>query len=184
MKAIADMNREELGAYVCETLRASGIDAVLTGGSCVSIWTEELYVSLDLDFITNGLETNRQISAALKSIGFTRSSGNSRYFTHPDCRYDLEFPRGPLAVGNTELSPGDAKSLKLSTGTLKLLSPTDCVKDRLAAFYVWGDDQCWEQAVEVARRQKVKWKELKAWHDTEGEPEGYPRFRREVLGKE
>ena len=181
MKPVANMGREELGAHVCEALKSAGIDAVLSGGSCVSIWTEESYVSMDLDFITSGLESNRQIRTVLESIGFSYSSKNPRYFTHPDCQYFLEFPRGPLAAGNTELSPANAETLNVETGTLKLLSPTDCVKDRLAGFYAWNDEQSWEQAVEVARRQKIKWKDLQKWHDAEGEAEGYEKFRRAVL---
>ncbi len=51
MKKIDDMSREELAAYVCSHLDKSGIEVTLTGGSCVSIYSDNRYVSLDLDFI-------------------------------------------------------------------------------------------------------------------------------------
>ena len=93
------MSREEFGAHVCQALVDAGIDAVLSGGSCVSIWTEERYVSNDLDFITSGYESNRQIESALVQHGFERPSKQSRYFTHPESEYAIEFPPGPLALG-------------------------------------------------------------------------------------
>ena len=38
---------------------------------------------------------------------------------------------------------------------LGLLSPTDCVKDRLAAFYHWKDQQSLEPAIQRGSVQKV-----------------------------
>ena len=38
-------------------------------------------------------------------------------------------------------------SKKYSTGTLRLLTATDCIKDRLAAYYHWRDEQGLEQAI-------------------------------------
>jgi hypothetical protein len=56
---------DELAALICETLRSAGIDAVLTGGSCVSVYTHNAFASLDLDFIALGLHSNREIGVAL-----------------------------------------------------------------------------------------------------------------------
>jgi len=44
---------------------------------------------------------------------------------------------------------------------LKILTPTDCVKDRLAAFYHWGDSQCLEQAVMVSLAQNIDYENIK-----------------------
>lgn len=53
MKQIKEMSLGELAAYVCTHLQENGIHCVLTGGACVSIYTENLYESFDLDFIEN-----------------------------------------------------------------------------------------------------------------------------------
>ncbi|MDI6740798.1 MAG: hypothetical protein QME74_10605 [Candidatus Edwardsbacteria bacterium] len=45
--------------------------------------------------------------------------------------------------------------MKLPTGRLHLLSPTDCVKDRLAAYFHWNDRQSLEQAGLVADNRKI-----------------------------
>nr|MBA3684549.1 hypothetical protein [Planctomycetota bacterium] len=60
------------------------------------------------------------------ALGFTEKH---RYFVHADSRWLVEFPNGPLTVG--EERPKDIVRRQLRTGTLRLLSPTDCVKDRL-----------------------------------------------------
>jgi len=51
MKTIGDMTRLELAGLVSAEFRKNGINVVLSGGSCVSIYSEEKYVSTDLDFV-------------------------------------------------------------------------------------------------------------------------------------
>lgn len=40
---VADLGVEELAALVCTTLVRHDINVVLTGGSCVSVWTQNTY---------------------------------------------------------------------------------------------------------------------------------------------
>ena len=61
----------------------------------------------------------------------------------------------------------EISEFELSTGTLRVLSSTDCVKDRLCAFYFWNDLQGLEQAVLVAKSQQVDLKEIKRWSKVE-----------------
>lgn len=176
---IKGLTLEELGAVVCETLAAHNIDAVLSGGSCVSVWTDNQYSSNDMDMITTTLTSQYQLSAALESIGFMRS-GKGRYYVHPDTELALEFPSGPLMVGDEHIGEDQIHRLKTNKGMLRLLSPTDCVKDRLAAFYYWGDKQSWSQAVSVARNHTPDWGSLQRWHQAEGEESSYADFRAAV----
>ena len=166
------MNLGELAAHVCSHLESRGIRVVLSGGGCVAIYASDRYVSMDLDFIDRLHTTRRQLKQALGEIGFTE---DNRYFTHPDTEYFLEFPAGPLAVGNEPVTV--IEELHLESGTLRLLSPTDCVKDRLAAFYHWNDRQCLQQAVWVAQARDVDWNEVKRWSRQEGEMEKFETFR-------
>jgi hypothetical protein len=112
---------------------------ILTGGSCVSIYSNEQYVSVDLDFIDISSRTNRQIGVALKSLGFENKPLNSRYFSHPDTQLTVEFPSAPLVIGDEFIPESQTVEMVTNQGTLKLLSPTDCVKDRLANFYYFHD---------------------------------------------
>ena len=131
------MDPAALGALVCETLSQAGISAVLTGGTCVSVWTRNEFASLDLDFVALGLHSNIEIAHALQAIGIKRGIGNPRYFQHPDIDLALEFPPGPLMVGDEHVPNINVDRYATDLGILRLLSPTDCVKDRLAELE-WG----------------------------------------------
>jgi hypothetical protein len=158
------MTLGELGAYVCTHLRRHGIDVVLSGGACVSVYTENRYESLDLDFIEPIRSTPlRRLGQILAEIGFERQN---RYFRHPQTRYFVEFPPGPVTVGDEPV--GKITTMSLATGELVLISPTDCVKDRLAGYYHWNDRQCLEQAVLVAQSTRVNLAEMGRWSAREG----------------
>ncbi len=178
--SLADLDVEQLAALVCRALEAQGIHAVLTGGSCVSVWSENEYASNDLDFVTLGLESNRAIGLALKEIGFTQDR-KGRYFTHPETDMFVEFPTGPLMVGDEHVEEQRVANRETETGVVRLLNPTDCIKDRLASYYYWGDEQCLEQALMVAHRQAVDWEGLKLWHRREGKSKHFDAFKEAAL---
>lgn len=175
-----DMDPAEVGALVCEALSVAGITAVLTGGTCVSVWTRNEFASLDLDFIALGLHSKKEIAHALEGIGFNRSARNARYFEHPDTDLSLEFPPGPLMVGDEHISDQSVDAYATDHGVLRLLSPTDCVKDRLAGYYYFRDEQNLRQAIAVAREHPVDWQSLKRWHSAEGQIDGFRAFERAV----
>lgn len=145
MKPIQEMSIGELAAYVWLHLDKNGIHCVLTGGACVSIYTENRYMSYDLDFFENESSDRAAIIRVLAEIGFTE---DNRYFKHPDTNSFVEFPTGPLAVGTESVN--EPVEMEFETGRLSLLSPTDSIKDRLAAYYRWNDKQCLDQAIMIA----------------------------------
>ena len=166
------MSYAEIGAYVCSHLRNRGIHVVLSGGGCVSIYSGNRYQSGDLDFIENVASSRKKFRAALEQIGF-REDG--RHFKHPDSAFFVEFPPGPLAVGEERVR--EIRELEFPTGKLALLSPTDCVKDRLAAYYHWNDLQSLEQARLVARDNPVDLDGIKRWSRVEGKPGEFIRIK-------
>lgn len=172
MKTLGEMSVGEIAAHVAEHLRQSGINVVLTGGSCVSIYTKNRYLSYDLDFIEEGKTTRKRIAACLREIGFQE---NDRYFTHPATPYFVEFPSGPLAIGDEPVR--DVAKLEFATGLLRLLSATDCVKDRLANYYHWKDRQCLEQAIMVATDAAVDMAEVERWSRHEGMAVEFERIK-------
>ena len=66
--------------------------------------------------------------------------------------------------------------MEFSTGRLRLISPTDSIKDRLAAFYHWDDKQSLEQALLVARNQEVDLLQVRYWSEREKEMEKFETF--------
>jgi hypothetical protein len=163
MKRIKSMSQVELAAYIQDSLQKQGIQVVLSGGSAVSFYSSNKYVSKDLDLINTNFARRSKIKFVMEELGFNEQG---RYFSHPETTFFVEFPDGPLSVGEEPVK--EISEFELSTGTLKILSSTDCVKDRLCAFYFWNDLQGLEQAVLVANSQKVNLKEIKRWSKVEG----------------
>jgi methylmalonyl-CoA mutase cobalamin-binding subunit len=61
---------EELAAIVSQALEEAGVDAVLTGGAVVSVYTRNEYEAGDLDFIFS--EDMTVIAKTLQTLGFER----------------------------------------------------------------------------------------------------------------
>lgn len=175
MKSVAKMSLGELAAFVCTQLRKHGVKAVLSGGACVTIYTRNRYESHDLDFVENAPTERKRIAGALVEIGFVEED---RYFKHPDTDIIIEFPAGPLAVGSEPVR--DIEEMEFSTGRLSLLSPTDCVKDRLAAYYHWNDPQCLEQALLVTEAKKVDLREILRWSGAENKSAEFQSIRKRL----
>jgi hypothetical protein len=89
-----------------------------------------------------------------------------RYFIHPDTHFFVEFPAGPLAIGDEPVF--EVAQIEFATGVLRLLSPTDCVKDRLSHYFHWKDRQCLDQAVMVATGTEIDLEEIERWSRHEG----------------
>ena len=58
----------EVAAIVSDALEREGIIATLSGGAAVSIYSENRYVSEDLDFVTIALVND--LKSALEPLGF------------------------------------------------------------------------------------------------------------------
>lgn len=177
MKSISEMTRLEFAAFVATELRKQNIRVVLSGGSCVSIYSADKYVSMDLDFIDDGFVKRSQIVRCMISLGFTEQH---RYFRHPDTDLLVEFPAGPLGIGDEPIT--QVSEIETSTGVLRLLSPTDSVKDRLAWFYHTGDTECLEQVVLIAGLNRINIKEVERWSVKEGKAEDFNRIRIRLEG--
>jgi len=171
MKRIENMTLAELAAYIQSHLRAEAIDVVLSGGATVSFYSSNKYVSKDLDLINVRFAKRSKVKSAMEKIGF---QGKGRYFEHPDSKFLVEFPDGPLSVGEEPVK--EINEIKLATGVLRVISPTDCVKDRLCAYYFWNDQQGLAQAVLVVKSQKVDLEEVKRWSKLEGKLKEFEIF--------
>ena len=155
MKPIGCMTRLELAGLVSAEFQKSAINVVLSGGSCVSIYSQEKYVSMDLDFVNAMFAKRDLIRKVMESLGFEEEN---RYFRHADTDFLVEFPPGPLGVGEEPVKQID--EIKTGTGVLRIIPPTDCVKDRLTWYYHDGDTECLKQAILVAHTNNIDLKEI------------------------
>lgn len=165
----------DLGAVICAACAKDGIDIVLSGGACVSIYTRNKYESFDLDFVLPSHADRKRVGPILEALGFRK---DGRHYRHPDTPYIVEFLAPPLSVGGEPV--GEVREIRRGGRTLKLLSPTDCVKDRLAAYYHWNDQPSLRQAVLVCRDAEVDLDEVRRWSRHEGMEEKLASFEREL----
>ncbi len=178
MKAISDMTIGEFAAFVATKLLEKGIDVTLSGGSCVSIYTNNKWHSNDLDFISNGAIAHRIMTKTLLDIGFETKG---RYVKHSESQYYVEFPTGPLMAGNEFIK--NNSTLIYDTGNLKILTPTDCVKDRLSQYFYWKDQQSLDQAVSVAKDNVVDIKNIEMWAKKEGMQDEFNKIKNVIESK-
>ncbi len=176
MKSIKDMTMQELGGFLCEALMAKDIPVVLSGGSCVEIYSRGDYTSYDLDLINQYNEQFKNILKVMEELGFTE---HDRYFVHKETKLFVEFPSGPLGVGDAPVD--EIAEIDTEAGVLRLLTPIDCVKDRLAAYYHWDDEQCLQQAVWVAQKNKIDLDSVKQWSKKEGAVTKFNIFEKMLL---
>ena len=174
MKLIGQMSMEELAAYVCEALENESIETVLSGGCCVELYSKGRYTSDDIDLIDRFNGGHRKIKQIMEKIGF-KEYKMKRYFVHEDTSLFIEFPKGPLGVGDTPVK--EVATRTTETGTLKLLTPTDCIKDRLAAYYHWDDEQSVDQAIWVANENDFDMESIETWSLNEGMIDKFQDFK-------
>jgi hypothetical protein len=173
----SDLTREELAALVCATLDRHGVRVVLSGGGAASIYAPNPYESMDLDFIPVGL--SKKVDPAMLELGFRRE--RQRHWTHPDTSFWIEFPPGPVQVGDEVVHEFGERTTAF--GTLRILTPTDCVLDRLAWYYHAKDEQGFEQAVAVAAENEVDLERIEQWSKRERKNQEFERFRVRLWGK-
>jgi hypothetical protein len=162
---------------VCTALDQRGITAVLTGGSAATFYAPEAYQSHDLDFVITLRPSAAIGEDALSDLGFQRRAD---YYVHPAAPFPLEFPPGPLMVGDDLIRTWNTEHR--GSEILHILTPTDCCRDRLASFLFWNDFSGLEQAIAVyrARRSEVDLDAIGAWCRRERQPDKYTLFERRI----
>lgn len=166
-----DCTEEELWKFVAGHLAKNNFDAVLVGGAVVSIYSKGAYKSGDLDFIIQNLLKER-LPDVMAEIGFVKKG---RHYVHPECKHlFVEFPSGPLGIGDDyNIKPA---SIKTGGSEIKILSPTDCIKDRLASYIYFKAQEGMDQAILVAKNQPFDRKAVKKWCENENSPQVFTDF--------
>ena len=177
MKPISQMSQLEIAAFVHDHLRSQRIDVVLSGGSVVAFYSNNLYVSKDVDLINVAFTKRSILRNVMEGIGFQEQG---RHFIHPDSQHIIEFPNGPLSVGQEAVK--NIQEVTFETGILRVISATDCVKDRLCTFYFWNDLQGLEQAVLVCMNNPVDLDEIQRWSQVEDKGDQFAIFLKRLRG--
>jgi hypothetical protein len=163
---------EELWKYVASHLAKNGIDTILVGGAVVAIYSEGAYRSGDLDFVLLTY-LNQKLPSLMKDIGFEVKE--SRHYRHPKCKHlIIDFVSGPPGIGeDLQITPAE---MKAAGTTIKIYSPTDCIRDRLASYIHFKALDCLDQAVLVARKHPFSREKIRNWCKGEGAPQAFEDF--------
>ncbi|XDD45948.1 hypothetical protein AB3N60_14700 [Leptospira sp. WS39.C2] len=154
-----EVNEEELWKFVGWHLANQGIHSVLVGGAVVAIYSKGAYRSGDLDLVEPLLSKSSEIQTIMESIGFKKVN---RHFVHPKCKHlYIEFVSAPVSIGDDYKIVPDEK--EFHGKILKILSPTDCIKDRLASYLHFNARECLDQALLVANSQRFDLQKVKEW---------------------
>ena len=86
---------------------------------------------------------SRKLGEVVARLGY-QATESKRLFSHPETLWLLEFPAGPLGFGAKVVNATRLKAIETPFGPLRVITPTLCVMDRLAAFVHWRDRQCYE----------------------------------------
>jgi len=173
----ADIELADLAAIICNTLRKAGIKATLVGGAAAALYADKRYLTRDLDFISPADQS--KLDLALEPLGFIRDRG--RYYRHTQTEYIIEFPSGPIAIGNRYVD--ETGTLITPSGELQILTPTQSVMDRLAWFFFNNDRQSLDLAIIISNENKVDLEEVRRWAETENELEKYDLFQARLTNK-
>lgn len=167
---------KELWEYVATHLAKNGIDTILVGGAVVAIYSEGIYRSGDLDLVQLTY-LNKNLPKVMQEIGF--EVRESRHYSHPKCKHLIvDFASGPPGIGDdVNITPA---TRKIEGTTIKLYSPTDCIRDRLASYIHFNAMECLDQAVLVAQKHPFDRNKIKSWCANEGAPSAFKDFEEKL----
>ena len=158
----------ELAAILAEHLQRNDVNVVLVGGLAVEIYTENLYLTKDIDMVNTNYKKPSALHKVMAELDFHKKG---RIYVNDTTDITVEFPSGPLAVGNKPIT--STTIVKTAKGNIPILHVNDVVKDRVAAFIHWQDRQSLIQAISMMFKHKIAPVQVKDFCMQEGSPSHY-----------
>jgi hypothetical protein len=153
---------EDVCFAVCTALHRAGITAVLSGGSAATMYASAAYQSRDADFVVAVHGSGG--ANILTQLGY--KPDRSGTYKHTENHYTVDFPGGPLAIGDDLITTWDTR--RREDELLHILSRTDCIRDRLMWFYTSNDRSALAAAIGVAKSGEVDIDRVRDWSNRQG----------------
>jgi len=166
---------KEVAAVVFSKLLEEGHEPVLTGQGCAVIYGGTSIRARQIEFAIDDYAVD-SVCALMESLGFRAKEAHT--FSNAVCQFDVLLSPKPLTVGDDAVS--DMRVIKTTCGPLRMLTPTDCVRQRLSMFYRWGDRNALAEAIHVARRQAIDMDFVRRWSEWEWATDRFDEFVRAV----
>lgn len=172
--AVGKGNRiRDVAALVFARLAGEGHGPVLTGRACAAIHGGRSIRPSAIEFVIKDYSMDA-VSAAMAKIGFKPS--DSRSYVKRGCPFEVVLTPAPVVVGDDVVER--TSRVKARGGGICLLSPTDCVRQRLSLFYKWGDRTAFEDALKVARRHRIDIELVRRWSGWEWASDRFEEFEK------
>lgn len=162
-----------LAAEIAQHLKCSDIDVVLVGGLAVSCYTENQYLTKDIDMVDITGAKPATIHRVMERLGFYK---NGRVYVSDDTEVIVEFPSSPLAVGDELITEYDHYTSEF--GDIPILKAEDVIKDRLAAYFHWNDLQSLFQALSIMLHHRISPETVNEFCLNESTPEELEQISR------
>lgn len=81
---------------------------------------------------------------------------------------------------NSDEDKPEIRKIKVSENTIKILSPTDCIKDRLYKADEWDDDEAFDAAVLVASKVGFNQQKARRFFELNNKIDIFERFIKEL----
>jgi len=156
----------ELAAIVATHLSECGIEVVLVGGLAVEIYSDNIYLTKDIDLIDVSYQRPAELHKAMAAIDFEKKG---RIFVNRTTDITVEFPSGPISVGDELVT--NTTVVKTPAGEIPVLLVGDVIKDRMAAYFHWQDKPSLVQALAVLVKHPEEQLKIEAFCESEGSPE-------------
>jgi hypothetical protein len=133
----------EIAGLVCKHLRVHGMEAVVVGGSAITVHVPHVYTSHDIDIAVINGARRRRLQKALEEIGFHTAD---RIFAHSDTPYTVDFVAETPYIDQHAIT--NFVEIQTTFGNVRTYHLEDALADRIAAFVHWNDGE----SLAVAKR--------------------------------
>ena len=162
---------KETAAAVFGRLSANGHDPMLCGQSCAAIYGGSGIKAGGIEIAIREFSLG-PVGKLMSELGFAHKE--ARTFSCDVSPFEVTLLAAPLMIGDDSVS--GSRTIKTKMGPLKLVTPTDCVRQRLSKFYRWGDRAALSDAVQVAKRQAVDMELIARWSEWEWATDRFQEF--------
>lgn len=170
-----NLKLKEAVQLISSHLASRGHNPVLIGEACAYLYFGTVMTPKTIEFSINNYSID-MVNAAMLGLGFIPTGEHS--FVNEKYPVEVLLTPHPVSVGDDIVE--NYRILKTAKGSIKALTPTDCVRHRLAVFYRFGERTALSDAVKVARRQKVDLDFVRRWSGWEWAGDKFEEFLKEV----
>jgi len=165
-----ELSAREAAAFLADYLADHEVNTMLTGSTCAACYVNSI-TPKSVDLVTPIYHVEK-MTKLMKKVGL--KSNELRTFFHSKAPFDIHFLPPPVTSGDSRVE--ELVVQETIYGQMNILGITDCVMQRLAQWYHWGELDAFEEALLLAKNYKVDFAQIKLWSSREWATEKFTEF--------